>query len=451
MPSDTVLAFQNRMDRRSLLRAGCIGGVGLSLAQLLRAEEAAGSSGARSCIFIFAWGGPHHLDTLDPKPTATAEIRGPFDSIETRTPGMRLVEEFGRLANISDRFALVRSISHTVGEHNAAAYLALTGRLPPPDAKGIIPARRSDFPGLGAAVARLRPTPGEIPPYVVAPYKNMNLKVPTPGQTAGFLGAAYDPFVIGDDPNARSFHIPSLALQDGISVSRMADRKALMKALDRRLAGIEQQAEMEGLDASYQRAFSLISSPKAKNAFDINQEPREVRDRYGRFTLGQSLLLARRLVEAGVRIVMVNDADKSGDAFRWDTHNPSGVLPALRRNLPETDIALSALIEDLHTRGMLDDTLVVWMGEMGRTPKSRTGHWTECYPALLAGAGIRGGQVYGESDGIGAFPKSGRCDPADIHATIYRALRIPTNAAMTDALGRSFPLYAGRPIEPLFS
>jgi len=451
MASNSASALQGRIDRRTLLRAGSIGGVGLSLAQLLRAEQEAGSNSAKACIFIFAWGGPHHLDTFDPKPTATAEIRGPFGSIETRSPGMRLVEEFPRLAEIANHFSLVRSISHTVGEHNAAAYLALTGRLPPADAKGILPSRRSDFPGLGAVVARLRPTNGQIPPYVVAPYENVNLKVSTPGQTAGFLGAAYDPFVIGDDPNRQAFHIPSLALQEGISVSRMADRKSLMRSLDQRLSGLEKQAEMEGFDASHERAFSLISSPQAKNAFDISQESREVRDRYGRFPLGQSLLLARRLVEAGVRIVMVNDADKSGDAFRWDTHNLGGVMPALRRNLPETDVALSALLEDLQVRGMLDDTLVVWMGEMGRTPKSRTGHWTECYPALLAGAGIRGGRVYGESDGMGAYPKSGRCDPADIHATIYRALGLPSNASVTDIVGRSFPLYAGKPIEQLFS
>ena len=213
---------------------------------------------------------------------------------------------------------------------------------------------------------------------------------------------------------------------------------------------MERSLAAQNLGSHYERAFTLVSSPQARQAFDIGQEQPAVRQRYGQHRLGQSLLLARRLIEAGTRIVMVNDADERGDALRWDTHNLNQVVPALQRNLPETDGALSALLTDLQQRGLLETTLVVWMGEMGRTPRDRTGHWTRCYPALLAGAGIQGGRVHGASDRIGAYPSASRCSPADIHATIYRAMGIPADTLITDAVGRAMPLFAGDPINALF-
>ncbi len=344
----------------------------------------------------------------------------------------------------------MRSISHAVGDHNAAAYIALTGRMPPQTATALLPAAPSDFPGLGSVLSRLWPTTGIMPSYVLAPVANYNLKVRAPGHRAGFLGETHNPFVVGYDPKAKGFDVPALALPKGVDASRLSARQALKAGLEQQCDLLEKSLSARNLGGHYEKAFTLISSPQARQAFDIRQEPAAMRERYGQHRLGQSLLLARRLIEAGVRIVMVNDADDKGDVFRWDTHNEKGVAPALRRNLPETDVALSALLADLHERGLLETTLVVWMGEMGRTPKDRTGHWTKCYPALLAGAGIQGGRVYGESDRIGAYPKTGRCSPADIHATIYQALGIPADTMITDAVGRAIPLYAGDPINTLF-
>lgn len=443
--------FVGLVDRRTMLCAGAVGTVGLSLPQLLRAEKPAGSPRGRSVIFIFAWGGPPHLDTFDPKPEAPAEVRGLYGSIATSAAGMRLVDQFPRLAKAAKLFSIVRAISHQVGDHNGAAHVALTGRMPENAVKNpLLPASPSDFPGLGSVLAKLQPVSGLIPPYVLAPSVNHNLGVRAPGPMAGFLGAACDPFVIARDPNAKDFEVPALALPSGVDGPRLAARRALKEGLDQQIDQLGKSLDAQKLDAHYERAFTLISSPQSKRTFDLSQETAAVRDRYGRHALGQGLLLARRLVEAGVRIVMVNDADPKGDVFRWDTHNENNVAPALKRNLPETDVALSGLLEDLHDRGLLESTLVVWMGEMGRTPKGRTGHWTHCYPAVLAGTGIQGGRVYGESDRIGAYPKHGCCKPADIHATIYRALGILPDTMINDAVGRPIPLYAGDPIASLF-
>jgi uncharacterized protein (DUF1501 family) len=448
--STPSFAFRGLFDRRTLLRAGAVGTVGLSLPELLAAESRSAPSKERSCILIFAWGGPHHLDTFDPKPDAPAEVRGPYGTTATRVPGMRLVDQFPRLAQQAKRFSLVRSISHAVGDHNAAAYVALTGRTPPPVATALMPETPADFPCLGSVLSRVRPTDGAMPSYVLAPVVNHNLKVTTPGQRAGFLGERHNPFVATHGAKSKDFEVPALALPQGVDASRLAVRQALRDGLERQRTLLEQSLMARKLGENYEKAFNLINSPQARQAFTIRQEPAATRERYGQHRLGQSLLLARRLIEAGVRIVVVNDADERGDAFRWDTHNDKNVAPALRRNLPGTDVAVSALLDDLHERGMLESTLVVWMGEMGRTPKGRTGHWTRCYPALLAGAGIQGGRVHGESDAIGAYPKSGRCGPADIHATIYHALGIPADTHLTDAVGRPIPLYAGDPISTLF-
>ena len=266
-----------------------------------------------------------------------------------------------------------------------------------------------------------------------------------PDTVPAFWARLYDPFVAAYDPKARNFDVPALALPQGVDAARLAVRRGLKDGLEQQLNGLENSLSARNLGGHYEKAFALISSPEARAAFDIRQETPAVRDSYGQHRLGQSLLVACRLIEAGVRIVMVNDAEEKGDVFRWDTHNASAVPGALRRNLPETDVALSALLADLHDRGLLKSTLVVWMGEMGRTPKDRTGHWTRCYPAVLAGAGIQGGRVYGESDRIGAFPKLGRCSPADIHATIYRAPGIPGDTVITDSARASDPAVCGRP------
>jgi hypothetical protein len=368
----------------------------------------------------------------------------------TSVPGVHLIDQFPRLARAANLFSVVRSVSHKESEHSAAAYLALTGRTPPKTNLGILPAANSDFPALGSVLAKIRPTDGLIPPYVLAPNRGQNLKVRTPGYMAGFLGGTCDPFLVTQDSKSMAFRIPALDLPPGIDPSRMAARRALKATLEQRLEGLAHSQMAQNVDSFSEQAFGLISSPQARNAFAVEREPAAIQERYGRHQLGKSLLLARRLIEAGVRIVMVNDADAVGDVFRWDTHGEAAVPVALKRNLPETDVALSALLEDLHDRGMLESTTVAWMGEMGRTPRDRTGHWPQCYSAVLAGGGVQGGRVYGSSDGIGAYPKDGRCGPADLHATIYRSLGLPSDTTIIDESGRPIPLFAGEPIKSLF-
>jgi len=281
----------------------------------------------------------------------------------------------------------------------------------------------------------------------------------TPGQGGGWLGTSFDPFVANYNEVARDFAPEGIRPAPEVDAARLEERRLLRDRLARRgdhasdLAGA---AATRQLDNLYDKAFSILSSAKIRQTLSVQDESAALRDRYGRQCIGQSYLLARRLIEAGVRLVLVNDADKVGTGrMRWDTH--MGNFTSLRQTLPETDQALSALLQDLQDRGLLESTLVVWMGEYGRTPQVHGGaggnrdHWPHCYSVLLAGGGIRGGQVYGASDAHGAFPKEHPCRPEDIHATIYRALRIPERTELQDALGRPVSMYQGTPIAALFS
>lgn len=444
----------NRLSRRRFIQAGTFG-LGLTLPSVLKAEkevavaaQAENKSAKRekSVILIFCSGGPAHQDTFDLKPDAPSDIAGPFKPIRTAVPGMQICELLPKLAKCAKDYSLIRTISHTDALHPSATYWALTGHKPPKSTLNITPAP-THMPALGSILSKYRPSRAELPSYVLAPQLCYDVSNVQPGQHASLLGGAYDPFIVEGDPNKNDYRVRGLSLSDQLSLKRLRDRAKVRQSLESRLDYLGQSMQAQALDAFHEQAYNLLSSPAAKKAFDLNQEKDELRDRYGRNQYGQSYLLARRLVEAGVRTVMINDNIGPGND-RWDTHGNN--YGTLRKNLPETDAALSSLLTDLRERGLLDTTLVIWMGEMGRSPKNdHRDHWPQCYSALLAGGGINGGQVYGESDETAAFPKSNPCTPGDVLATVYAAMGLPEGMTVTDHQGRPLFLYGGEPIKAL--
>lgn len=438
-----------RISRRELLCAGALGAAGLSLPRLL-ASEARGGRPVKSAILIFAWGGPAQHETFDMKPDAPAEIRGAFNPIQTSVVGTHISEYLPRLSRQAHRFAIIRSACHSARIHNPGASYALTGRAPSANIVDF-PARRTDFPSLGSIAAQLMPVTQPVPPYVIAPVFANDVNIPTPGQIGGFFGARVDPMVIAGDPSARDFNVAALQPRGELDAARLEGRRGLADQVNRN-APIRQSSAVQGLDRHVERAFDLVSSTAARRAFDLTQEPDALRQRYGMNRHGQSVLLARRLVEAGTRLVMVNHAEVSGQNKLWDTHGDG--FRTLRQELPYTDAAVSTLLDDLADRGMLDSTLVVWMGEFGRSPRVDTGggrdHWPDVYSLLMAGAGVRGGLVHGSSDRIGGFPRDGAVSPEEIHATMYHALGIPEDTHIHDSFGRPIGLYPGRPIRTMF-
>jgi Protein of unknown function (DUF1501) len=447
------------VSRRRALQAGALALTGLGLPGLFAGRASAatsvkGSFGrATSCILIFQWGGPSQLDTWDPKPDAPADIRGSFRAIETATPGVRISEHFPRLATQTNRLAIVRSMTHDDPAHLSTAHRVLTGHLAPTvnsDAAGPSP---QDWPHLGALVARCRPSPGAIPSSVTMPWTVAHPAAPggrAPGQNAGWLGKAYEPFRVEGDPNGPSYEVPGLGFPAGVDSSRFALRRHLATDLNSlplpgRAAGAWDAFQVKALDA--------LSSAEARGAFRLDREDPRTRDRYGRHIHGQCLLLARRLVEAGVGLVTVNWHD-DGRNF-WDTHGDN--FNRLKNDLmPPADRGFSALLDDLAARNLLDETLIVWVGEFGRNPRinrSAAGreHWPRCYSAALAGGGIAGGTVYGASDRWAAYPARDPVSPDDLGATILHALGIDPATTVTDAVGRPLQINNGTPILPLFA
>jgi uncharacterized protein (DUF1501 family) len=440
--------------RRELLHAGGLTALGLSLPQLLRAERVS-ASGRREkhCVFIFQYGGLSQLDSWDPKPNAPAELRGPYRPIATAVPGLRVGELMPHLARCADRFVVIRSVTHTVGVHDVANKMLLAGNRAP----------AASDPAFGSVVSKLRPSGGGGPSYVwlqkfgggAAPPDHTYL-------TGGMLGPAHAPLLIGTG-HADNLATPGYKVKvfegavDG-SPERTAGRRALLDKLDANNPLAPHRA----------KAFDLLTSPTVKRAFDVEREPEKVRDRYGRNPLGQNLLLARRLIEAGVRLVSVvawtglKPAEKFFSLETWDMHGNAGVgifddgWNGLGFALPRCDRAVSALLEDLGDRGLLDDTLVVLVGEFGRTPRISKGgtgvpgrdHWPSCYSALLAGAGVRGGAVYGASDSTAAYVKDDPVSLEDFTATLYTALGIdPATRLSPDGFTR--PASTGTPIRAL--
>jgi hypothetical protein len=398
-----------------------------------------------------------HLDTLDLKPDAAAELRGEFRPIRTATPGILVGEHLPRLARHAEKLALLRSMHHRSTAHGKGMYWNLTGHPPQgPELAVNQPPSRQDRPSLGAVVARLRRAPPGFPAAVQLPYPMVENNTLQAGENAGWLGGAYDPLIVRPDRGrpyggvSRDLGALVLRRAEGVDRARLAARRCLSQSLSR--TGVPGAGSCEHFR---QLAYDLLLSPAVQAAFDLDREPVRLRDRYGDHLCGQSVLLARRLTEAGVPICTVICAagDLNGSAGdHWDTHGNN--FNRLKNDLlPPFDRAVSALLQDLHDRGRLGETLVVILTEFGRTPRLNRGagrdHYPFCYSVALAGGGIRGGQVYGSSDRLGAAPRDQPCGPADLHATLFQALGIPLDLRLEDSRGRSFPLSEGRAL-PLF-
>jgi hypothetical protein len=443
------------LTRRQALRIGGLGIAGLSLADVLRAEATRGAatSKIKSCILLFYYGGPCQLDTWDMKPDAPLEVRGQFRPIATKTPGIRICEHLPKTARVLDKLAIIRSMHHPMRNHNSAAVEALCGRTPLKGDLELLADDPNSFPNYGAVLSSLTRERGEVPVHVALPHVLYNVVV-LPGQTAGFLGAAHNHFQVMRDPSLPDFGIDELALPADLSLARLDDRRSLLSLVDAQMNRAERSGRTRGMTTFQTRAFDLLRSEIVRQAFDLSRENAALRDRYGRHKLGQSLLLARRLVESGVRFVNVNDKVRNGQLENWDSHENN--FKRLNDDLlPPADQAFSALIEDMDTRGLLDSSLVIAMGEFGRTPQINKSagrdHWPDVYSVVLAGGGIRGGSVYGSSDKIGAYPATDPVTPGDLAATIFWRLGMDHTAEIRDLTGRPYRVADGEPIKKLFA
>ncbi len=450
------------LHRREFLQAGYSGFLGLSTAALLerRAASAAAAQPARptrranSVILVFLTGAASHIDTFDPKPDAPDNIRGEFRPTATSVNGIQICEHLPRLAARAHQYALVRTLSHREYNHLVATHHVLTGH-PQPGAFFDKVASRDDWPSYASALDYLRPRSDGLPTGVNLPTFLMEGPLTWPGQHAGILGPRHDPWQISRDPNAADFGIDTLRPAEGIDATRLNDRAALLAEVDQQQAWLATQAAARRLTDQENLAFSMLASGRVARAFAIDQEPAAVRDRYGRHAFGQSLLLARRLVEAGVPVVQAN----MGRVQNWDTHGDN--FNRLRNQLlPPLDRAVAALLDDLDGRGMLGETLVMVLGEFGRTPRVGTepnqrvpgrDHWAPCFSGLFAGGGVRGGQVLGTSDRIGAFPSTTPYTPDDLGATVYHALGVDPSSEVRDRQGRPVVLNRGEVIRGLFA
>lgn len=449
------------LPRRTLLTAGSAGLLGLLSPEVLRANPAAGAkqfgapaAKAKSVIFLFQWGGPSHIDMFDRKSKAPDDHRSPLKGIPTSMPGLEVCEQLPETAKRMDKVTLIRSMTHTMKNHNSAGYYALSGHPPPSDDQ-----RLRDtldlFPAYGSVVDKLAPTAGGMPTFVAYPHVISDGST-TPGQHASFLGKAHDPLLFTDDPNSPDFKLPELSLPNGLSFERLAKRRAMQQFVDRQAKLLDQSAEVRGFDQYYERALAMLTSDKVRRAFDLSAEPASLRDRYGRTTYGQGCLLARRLVEAGTKFVTVyfssNIGGQSTTSGGWDTHgfNNTRMYPIVEKyHFPLTEQTLPTLLDDLEERGLLDTTLVVWMGEFGRTPKinqnASRDHWPQCYTTLLAGGGVKRGFIHGKSDDRGQFPDEHPVRPEDLAATIYHLLGIHPDSEIRDRNNRPLAI-AGKPV-----
>lgn len=449
--------------RREVLRIGSVGALALTHLQLLgqssvRAGAVSGFGRARSCILVYLFGGPSQIDTFDLKPDAPAHFRGEFRPIATTTPGTSICEHLPKLAALAHRYCLIRSMNHEHPRHGWGLYYMLTGhKHSRPDLDA--PPTPDDFPGYGALINRLDRSRRDGPAAITLPRWNRFNDLPNDyaGERGGFLGHGFDPWLVGSTKDGQSFGPDALELPDGVTPARLAERKDLLAQVDQHLGSWADRERVH--DALSAQAYGLLNSAAVRRAFHLDEEQPWLRDRYGRHPFGQGLLLARRLVEAGTRLVQVNWHDDGSDVKSpfWDTHKDN--FSSLRdRLLPPLDIGLSALLEDLHARGLLDETLVVVMGEFGRTPRvgqvimnaATNGHgrdhWPHAYSVLLAGGGVRGGLVFGVSDDRAAFVKDSPVSPPDLQATILHLLGIDPSSRITDRRGRWHFASDGRPV-----
>lgn len=445
------------VSRRDFLQVGSLGAIGLSLADLEAQAAETGSKrpikDERSCIMIFNLGAPSQIDTFDPKPEAPREIRGPFQPIATKSPEIFLSEIFPKHAELANQISFVRSCNHSApAVHDAGWQMMQTGRF---FTGGI------NTPHAGSVTAYLMGRKTDLPPFVVLPELMGSGGGGLPnGQAGGFLGKAHDPFVLNTDPSKPDFVVPDLLPPKQIGEARLDRRRKLRDVVDQTVAGFEKNENAQLLDSSFQSAFRIISSPQARDAFDLAKEPMPVRERYGMNRFGQCCLLARRLVEAGVRFVTINTFLTVFNEITWDIH---GTLPFTSiegmKNIvaPMYDQGYSALIEDLVQRGLLDKTLVCNLSEFGRTPRVNPAggrdHWPQCWTVYFAGGGVKGGRVIGRSDPIGGYPAERPVTPPEVVGTIFHSLGFNVEDHLPGPAGRPFPLadFGTKPIMELFT
>jgi len=465
--------------RREFLRVGGAGLFGLSLGDIFQLQALAnetpaatiakgGWGKAKSVILIFLQGGPSHIDIWDPKPDAPSNIRGEFKPIKSNVPGIWLSEVMPKLAKQMDKATLIRSMSYTPAglfNHTAAIYQMMTGYTPDrvsPSGQ-LEPPAPGDFPHCGSQIIRLKPLDTPMLPFVMLPRPLQESSVIGKGGTAGFLGAAYDPYYFYQDPN-QPIKLDDLTLRKEVPKARMERREALLQKIEAAMPDIDKAVSSYALNSYYQKAFNLVLSGEARNAFDLSKEPDQLRDRYGRHTFGQGCLLARRLIEAGTRFVQMNwPAVANGNPMvdAWDTH-AANFGPLRDLHCPKLDSGLSTLLQDMDERGLLKETLVVAVGEFGRSPRlgvSTSGntnspdgrdHWPYCYTALMAGAGIRRGALHGKSDATGSSPAENAVHPTQILATVYHALGINPHTMVLNHLNQPRELVQAEPVTALF-
>jgi hypothetical protein len=421
--------------------------MGLSLSQIQAAEKVQKSSDM-NCILLFLVGGPSQIDTFDPKPSAPAEIRGPFQPIKTNVPGIQISEIFPRLAGMMDKVSLVRSVYHqATAVHDTGYQMMQTGRLFGP---GL------EHPHYGSILSYVKGPKGDAPPYVLLPKPIGATGGNLPhGHTAGYLGKTHDPFILNADPNSPNFKVPDLLPPEYITAARTERRRSLRNAIDANLASFEASADAKLLDSNFQQAYSIMSSAKTREAFDLKNEKDAIRDRYGRTRFGQSCLMARRLVEAGVRLVTVNMFETVFNEVTWDIHgsSPFTSIEGMKKEVaPNFDQAYTALIEDLHLRGMLQNTMILAFGEFGRTPKVNPAGGRDHHPgvwtSLFAGGPFKGGTVVGESDEIGGSPKTRPVTTGEIAATVYSGLGLSLDTELRGPGNRPIRL-VDHGIEPI--
>ncbi len=444
----------NGLTRRDFLHAGALAGLGVTLPGWLAQKAAGGVKTDRdiNCIMLFLVGAPSHIDTWDPKPDAPAEIRGPFKPIATKVTGMQISEIFPKMARNADKFSLLRSVYHTAtAVHDTGVQMMQTGRL---FSGGI------EHPHAGCVLGYLKGRRGEVPAHVLIPRPIGALGGNLPhAQDAGYLGKQYDPFVLNADPSDAKFKVPDLLPPEYISAIRADRRQKMRDAVDGALAAFEKNAQAKQLDETFNLAYRLMSSPQAREAFALDKEPAAVRERYGRTRFGQSCLMARRLIEAGVRFVTINMHQTVFSEITWDIHGSkpfTDISEMGRLVAPNFDQAYSTLLEDLHERGLLERTIVAAVGEFGRTPKINPAGGRDHHPGvwtvMLGGGPITGGRIVGESDELGYAPKTRPITPGEVVATIYKGLGLDPHTELPGPQNRPLPLvdYSVQPITELF-
>ncbi len=441
------------MTRRDFFHAGALSMLGLTLPEYVQLQKAGAARKDKdiNCVMLFLLGAPSQLDTWDMKPDAPEEIRGPFRPIKTNVPGIRISEIFPRMANHADKFSIIRSVYHTAAAvHDTGHQMMQTGRL---FTGGI------EHPHIGATLQYLKGSRGDVPAHVLMPRPMGPTGGNLPhGQSAGYLGRSFDPLNLNADPSDKGFKVPDLLPPDYITAVREGRRKKLRESIDGAVKAFEASPEARLMDENFNQAYALMSSTKTREAFDLTKESEETRKKYGMNKFGQSCLLARRLLERGTRFVTINMFETVFNEITWDIHGSSPFTPIdAYRTLcgPWFDNGYSSLVEELKANGLYENTIVVAMGEFGRTPKINPAggrdHWPQCWSMIMGGGGIKGGQVIGASDAIGGYPTDRPTTPADVAATIYRALGIDLTHELPGPGTRPIPVvdYNARPITEL--